>query len=92
MIRESGGDRSAVTAAPRCFQIVVVPRRARHLVPRSHDRWSRAPEQKTPNEIALNTYIGLTIIFVFATATIPSYVAYASGAISVVCWSRCSSR
>jgi potassium-transporting ATPase ATP-binding subunit len=44
-----------------------------------------AERQKTPNEIALNILlIGLTIIFVFATATIPSYVAYAGGTISVV--------
>jgi K+-transporting ATPase ATPase B chain len=44
-----------------------------------------AERQKTPNEIALNILlIGLTIIFVFATATIPSYVAYTGGAISVV--------
>jgi K+-transporting ATPase ATPase B chain len=44
-----------------------------------------AERQKTPNEIALNILlIGLTIIFVFAIATIPSYVAYAGGRISVV--------
>ncbi len=44
-----------------------------------------AERQKTPNEIALNILlIGLTIIFVFATATIPSYVAYAGSTISVV--------
>jgi potassium-transporting ATPase ATP-binding subunit len=44
-----------------------------------------AERQKTPNEIALNILlIGLTIIFVFATATIPSYVAYTGGTISVV--------
>jgi K+-transporting ATPase ATPase B chain len=44
-----------------------------------------AERQKTPNEIALNILlIGLTIIFVFATVTIPSYVAYAGGAVSVV--------
>ena len=44
-----------------------------------------AERQKTPNEIALNILlVGLTIIFVFATATIPSYVAYAGGAVSVV--------
>jgi K+-transporting ATPase ATPase B chain len=44
-----------------------------------------AERQKTPNEIALDILlVGLTIIFVFATATIPSYVAYAGGAISVV--------
>jgi K+-transporting ATPase ATPase B chain len=44
-----------------------------------------AERQKTPNEIALNILlVGLTIIFVFATATIPSYVYYAGSAISVV--------
>ena len=44
-----------------------------------------AERQKTPNEIALNILLaGLTIIFVFATVTIPSYAAYAEGVISVV--------
>src|SRR4030088_1449322 len=44
-----------------------------------------AERQKTPNEIALNILLaGLTIIFVFATATIPSYAAYVGGMISVV--------
>src|SRR5665811_1994501 len=44
-----------------------------------------AERQKTPNEIALNILlVGLTIIFVFATATIPSYVIYAGGSVSVV--------
>src|SRR6202041_886285 len=44
-----------------------------------------AERQKTPNEIALNILLaGLTIIFVFATVTIPSYAAYTGGAISVV--------
>jgi K+-transporting ATPase ATPase B chain len=44
-----------------------------------------AERQKTPNEIALNILlIGLTIIFVFATATIPSFVAYTGGSISIV--------
>ena len=44
-----------------------------------------AERQKTPNEIALNILLaGLTIIFVFATVTIPSFAAYAGGAVSVV--------
>src|SRR5438876_1107156 len=44
-----------------------------------------AERQKTPNEIALDILlVGLTIIFVFATVTIPSYATYAGGAISVV--------
>ena len=44
-----------------------------------------AERQKTPNEIALNILLaGLTIIFVFAVATIPAYAAYANGAITVL--------
>ncbi|HEY4243915.1 MAG TPA: potassium-transporting ATPase subunit KdpB, partial [Kofleriaceae bacterium] len=44
-----------------------------------------AVRQKTPNEIALNILLaGMTLIFVFATVTIPSFAAYAGGAISVV--------
>jgi len=41
--------------------------------------------QKTPNEIALNVLLaGMTIIFVFATVTIPSFASYAGGAVPVV--------
>jgi K+-transporting ATPase ATPase B chain len=44
-----------------------------------------AERQKTPNEIALNILLaGLTIIFVFATATIPSFASYAGGSVTVV--------
>ena len=44
-----------------------------------------AERQKTPNEIALNILlVGLSIIFVVATATIPSYVAYSGGQVSLV--------
>ena len=44
-----------------------------------------AERQKTPNEIALNILLaGLTIIFVFAVATIPSFAAYAGGKMSVL--------
>jgi K+-transporting ATPase ATPase B chain len=44
-----------------------------------------AQRQKTPNEIALNILLaGMTIIFVFAVATIPSFTRYAGGALSVV--------
>jgi K+-transporting ATPase ATPase B chain len=43
------------------------------------------PRQKTPNEIALNILLaGMTIIFVFAVATIPSFAAYAGGRLSVL--------
>ncbi len=44
-----------------------------------------AERQKTPNEIALNILLaGLTIIFVFAVASIPSFAAYAGGSIPVI--------
>ncbi len=44
-----------------------------------------AERQKTPNEIALNILLaGMTIIFVFAVATIPSFAHYAGGNISVL--------
>ena len=53
-----------------------------------------AERQKTPNEIALNILLaGMTIIFLFAVATIPSFAAYAGGSHRRCwCWSRCSSR
>ncbi|MET0369085.1 MAG: potassium-transporting ATPase subunit KdpB, partial [Methylobacterium sp.] len=44
-----------------------------------------ASRQKTPNEIALNILLaGLTLVFVFAVATIPSFANYAGGSIPVV--------
>ena len=44
-----------------------------------------AQRQKTPNEIALNILLaGMTIIFVFAVATIPAFVTYAGGTLSVL--------
>src|SRR5260370_1425258 len=44
-----------------------------------------AVRQKTPNEIALNILLaGMTLIFVFATVSIPSFASYAGGAVSVV--------
>ena len=44
-----------------------------------------ASRQKTPNEIALNILLaGMTIIFLLAVATIPSFAAYAGGSLSVL--------
>ncbi len=44
-----------------------------------------AERQKTPNEIALNILLaGMTLIFVLAAATIPSFAAYAGGSIPVI--------
>jgi K+-transporting ATPase ATPase B chain len=89
VIRESGGDRSAVTGGTVVLSDWIKVRITAALGSTFLDRMIRlvegAERQKTPNEIALNILlVGLTIIFVFATATIPSYVAYASGSISMV--------
>jgi K+-transporting ATPase ATPase B chain len=89
VIRESGGDRSAVTGGTTVISDRIVIRITSSPGSSFLDRMIKlvegAERQKTPNEIALNILlIGLTIIFVFATATIPSYVAYAGGSISVV--------
>src|SRR6202167_1557286 len=89
VIRESGGDRSAVTGGTQVLSDWIRVRRTAAPGSTFLDRMIRlvegAERQKTPNEIALNILlIGLTIVFVFATATIPSYVAYAGGTISVV--------
>ena len=89
VIREFGGDRSAVTGGTQVLSDWIRVRITAAPGSTFLDRMIRlvegAERQKTPNEIALNILlIGLTIIFVFATATIPSYVAYAGGTISVV--------
>jgi potassium-transporting ATPase ATP-binding subunit len=89
VIRESGGDRSAVTGGTTVISDRIVVRITASPGSSFLDRMIRlvegAERQKTPNEIALNILlVGLTIIFVFATASIPSYAMYAGGTISVV--------
>ena len=89
VIRESGGDRSAVTGGTTVISDRIVVRITSSPGSSFLDRMialvEGAERQKTPNEIALNILlVGLTIIFVFATATIPSFASYAGGAISVV--------
>ena len=89
VIRESGGDRSAVTGGTTVISDRIIIRITSSPGSSFLDRMIKlvegAERQKTPNEIALDILlVGLTIIFVFATATIPSYVTYAGGAVSVV--------
>jgi len=89
VIRESGGDRSAVTGGTQVLSDWIIVRISAAQGNTFLDRMIKlvegAERQKTPNEIALNILLaGLTIIFVFATATIPSYAAYAGGTISVI--------
>ena len=89
VIRESGGDRSAVTGGTRVISDQILVRITAAQGSTFLDRMialvEGASRQKTPNEIALNILLaGMTIIFLFAVATIPSFVAYAGGTISVL--------
>jgi potassium-transporting ATPase ATP-binding subunit len=89
VIRESGGDRSAVTGGTQVLsdwiRVRITAAPGSTFLDRMIKLVEGAERQKTPNEIALDILlVGLTIIFVFATATIPSYVAYAGSSISVV--------
>jgi K+-transporting ATPase ATPase B chain len=89
VIRESGGDRSAVTGGTRVLsdwiKVRITAAQGSTFLDRMIALVEGAERQKTPNEIALNILLaGLTIIFVFAVATIPSFVTYAGGTVSVV--------
>src|SRR6201991_937275 len=89
VIRESGGDRSAVTGGTQVLsdwiRVRITAAQGSTFIDRMIRLVEGAERQKTPNEIALNILLaGLSIIFVFATVTIPSYAAYAGGSISVV--------
>ncbi len=89
VIRESGGDRSAVTGGTQVLSDWIIVRISAAAGSTFLDRMIRlvegAERQKTPNEIALNILLaGLTIIFVFAVATIPSFAAYAGGTVPIV--------
>jgi len=84
VIRESGGDRSAVTGGTRVLsdQIVVriTARPGETFLDRMIALVEGASRQKTPNEIALNILLaGLTIIFLLATVTLQPFAVY-SGA------------
>jgi len=89
VIRESGGDRSAVTGGTRVLSDQIVVRITAAAGSSFLDRMialvEGASRQKTPNEIALNILLaGMSLIFIFATATIPSFAKYAGGSISVI--------
>ena len=89
VIRESGGDRSAVTGGTRVLsdwiKVRITAAQGSTFLDRMIALVEGAERQKTPNEIALNILLaGLTIIFVIAVATIPSFATYAGGTVSVV--------
>jgi K+-transporting ATPase ATPase B chain len=82
VIRESGGDRSAVTGGTRVLSDRIVVRVTANPGESFLDRMIRlvegAQRQKTPNEIALSILLaGLTIIFLIAVATLAPFSIYA---------------
>ena len=84
VIRESGGDRSAVTGGTKVLSDFIVVRITANPGETFLDRMialvEGASRQKTPNEIALTILLsGLTVIFVFAVATLQPFAIY-SGA------------
>ena len=89
VIRESGGDRSAVTGGTLVISDWIVVRitagQGSTFLDRMISLVEGAERKKTPNEIALNILLaGMTIVFVFAVASIPSFAAYAGGHVSVI--------
>ena len=89
VIRESGGDRSAVTGGTQVLsdeiRVRITAAAGSTFIDRMIALVEGAERQKTPNEIALNILLaGMTLIFVLATVTIPSFAAYAGGSIPTV--------
>ncbi|MBL8705685.1 MAG: potassium-transporting ATPase subunit KdpB [Rhodospirillales bacterium] len=89
VIRESGGDRSAVTGGTLVIsdwlRIRITAKPGSSFLDRMIALVEGAERQKTPNEIALNILLaGMTIIFIVVVATLPSFASYAGGTLGVV--------
>ena len=89
VIRESGGDRSAVTGGTRVLSDEIVVRITARPGETFLDRMIALVEgssrQKTPNEIALNILLaGLTVIFLLATVTLQPFAMFANAEQRVV--------
>ena len=81
VIRESGGDRNAVTGGTRILsdwvKIKITSNPGETFLDRMIALVEGAERQKTPNEIALNILIaGLTLIFLLAVITLQPFAAY----------------
>jgi K+-transporting ATPase ATPase B chain len=88
VIREAGGDRSAVTAGTMVIadqiDIRVTAEPGSGFLDRMIALVEGASRQKTPNELALTVLLtGLTLIFLIAVGTLPAFAAYAGGEIAV---------
>jgi potassium-transporting ATPase ATP-binding subunit len=89
VIRESGGDRSAVTGGTRVLSDQIVVRITAKPGETFLDRMialvEGADRQKTPNEIALSILLaGLTIIFVLAVVTLQPFAIYSDAEQNVI--------
>ena len=87
VIRESGGDRSAVTGGTRLLSdrlvIEVTQEPGQSFLDRMIALVEGAERRKTPNEIALNILLaGLTITFLAAVVTLKPYASYAGTPLS----------
>ncbi len=83
MIREAGGDRSAVTGGTRVLsdqiKVRITSNPGETFIDRMIALVEGAERQKTPNEIALNILLaGLTIIFLLAVVTLQPFAIYSS--------------
>jgi K+-transporting ATPase ATPase B chain len=83
VIREAGGDRSAVTGGTRVLsdqiKIRITSNPGETFIDRMIALVEGAERQKTPNEIALNILLaGLTIIFLLAVVTLQPFAIYSS--------------
>jgi potassium-transporting ATPase ATP-binding subunit len=81
VIRESGGDRSAVTGGTKVISdrilVKITSEPGNTFLDRIIALVEGAKRQKTPNEIALSILLsGLSIIFLLAVATLPAYFGY----------------
>ncbi len=85
VIRESGGDRSAVTGGTRVLsdwiKVRITSNPGETFIDRMIALVEGASRQKTPNEIALNILLaGLTIIFLLAVVTLQPFAVYSGAA------------
>ena len=87
VIRESGGDRSAVTGGTRLLSdrlvVKVTQEPGKSFLDRMIALVEGAARRKTPNEIALNILLaGLTVIFLVAVVTLQPFALYANSGVS----------
>ena len=88
VIREAGGDRSAVTGGTRVLSdrivIQITANPGETFLDRMITLVESASRRKTPNEIALNILLAaLTIIFMVATVTLQSFAVYAGTSVTI---------